>query len=452
VSAFETRFRQDGKIRKLTDALRIGSSGNRLTYDRVNRGFTVLVYVGAGIAGSAASILVIGAALWAIVRIFTGSISLTRDRAAWISAFSLSSIFIADALSLAAHGDLPYLFSNGIYAVIFLTPILFYSGFELSQRGSTAFAVQIGAVIGAIAAVAIALWFWHFKNAMRIEGFSGNASVFGQVAAVLFALLVPSVIVEAGWRWRALFFGGAFCAAFAAAASGTRSLLPFIAIFPPTVAWLMREDMKGFGKRRFWLGIAAFALLLPIATMPFLGWRLDLLWRMLFAPDSFSQGTLTPLSARQAIWTVAWEGFRQNPWFGVGGANLRHYINAGTARLLGEGLRVSHAHNVFLNYLLRDGLFGLAAIVAILLQPFILKRQFQTDATGRWAYAAMVGLFTCYFFSGLFGLMFGHDVFDSLFVFTFAVLLFIGCHRQTGNSDTAGDAELIADKKAQTIP
>jgi O-antigen ligase len=78
----------------------------------------------------------------------------------------------------------------------------------------------------------------------------------------------------------------------------------------------------------------------------------------------------------------------------------------------------SHYHNVFLTYAVRDGILGVLAILGIILvPPLVAIRHIRTEISA-YGFALLLSMEACYLLSGFFGIMFGHDIFDAVFIVT----------------------------------
>lgn len=106
----------------------------------------------------------------------------------------------------------------------------------------------------------------------------------------------------------------------------------------------------------------------------------------------------TSFGVRLQLWQAAWAIFRGHPWFGVGPANFQHALLDLESRGLVTRYVVANfgeLHNDFLGALARNGIVGLAAILALYFLPagWFLRRARNADPTVRTA--AQLGLFLC---------------------------------------------------------
>ncbi|MSQ09795.1 MAG: O-antigen ligase family protein [Dehalococcoidia bacterium] len=143
------------------------------------------------------------------------------------------------------------------------------------------------------------------------------------------------------------------------------------------------------------IGIAAAGLLLLAAWR----WRLALgaaavmLLAVLVLPAVAGErmGQLLPLLQRVYVWQAAWAMALDHPLFGVGLDNFLYqypqYILA-EAKLEPD---ISHPHNLFLDFWLRMGILGLAALLLVQCQFWGHVRRLvaQQDVWARWAGLAL---------------------------------------------------------------
>jgi O-antigen ligase len=76
---------------------------------------------------------------------------------------------------------------------------------------------------------------------------------------------------------------------------------------------------------------------------------------------------------------------------------------------------------VFLTYAVRDGILGVLVVLAMILAPLVLAARHERDETGTYGLAFLAGAETAFLLSGAIGIMFGHDIMDSLFMISMIV-------------------------------
>jgi O-antigen ligase len=78
----------------------------------------------------------------------------------------------------------------------------------------------------------------------------------------------------------------------------------------------------------------------------------------------------------------------------------------------------THAHNVFLNAMVRSGVFGLLAAIGLFAVPLALAARAPKDATGRAGFALMACVCVAYLVNGAVNISFGHDILDAVYIYT----------------------------------
>jgi O-antigen ligase len=98
----------------------------------------------------------------------------------------------------------------------------------------------------------------------------------------------------------------------------------------------------------------------------------------------------TSAGARLYMWNLAWQGFQQSPWIGVGSAErIRRLKQAGEndadPNRLAAVRSLGHVHNQYLNAALDGGLLGLASLLTVLGGMALATRRLaQTDKVAAW--------------------------------------------------------------------
>jgi O-antigen ligase len=127
------------------------------------------------------------------------------------------------------------------------------------------------------------------------------------------------------------------------------------------------------------------------------------------------------LGTRLVIWKVGAELFEKAPLFGQGPGHAAELLHQGTKKLSGRDLNFTHYHNVFLTFAVRDGIMGILAILAIIFVPSLVSIRSARTEVGAYGLALLLSTEACYLLSGFFGIMFGHDIFDAVFIITTVV-------------------------------
>ncbi len=105
-----------------------------------------------------------------------------------------------------------------------------------------------------------------------------------------------------------------------------------------------------------------------------------------------TQNYNTSTGARFYMWNLAWQGFQQSPWIGIGSAErIRRLHHAGEEDVgidlskLAAVRTLGHVHNQYLNAALDGGLLGLASLLTLLAGLAMAARRLaQTDQVAAW--------------------------------------------------------------------
>jgi O-antigen ligase len=367
--------------------------------------------------GSATSFLVNLSFVWAVIRLVRGDFPLTRVPQARALAFVMTLFFSVEMLcGLISYNGKPTL-DEIIRNFVFLSFLPLYSRLSVSSRERVREALEAGAVIGAFAALVLSLFQLTVLH-WRAEGGAGNAVPFAVASLVGYVVLWLGCMRADGRR--RLLFATAICASGACVIlSGTRALWPGLVLVPAVAGSIYRKHFltRGFGRVAVVLLVSATCIGLLAAN--FVEKRIELAVADVtaaFSSDDYSGS----FGRRLIIWRVGLELFEEAPILGQGPGNAKPLLEAGTAAL-GRELKYSHYHDVFLTYAVRDGILGVLVVLAMILAPLVLAARHERDETGTYGLAFLAGTETAFLLSGAIGIMFGHDILDSLFMITMTV-------------------------------
>ena len=387
----------------------------------MNRVFVPPAVAWAPIIGSGASFLVAVSGLWAIIRMAHGDFPLVRRKEiVWI-AFAFAALFIVEALcGIVTYNGKPTI-GEIVDKLPFLLFLPIYSRLRLSKPEDIRYAVEVAALASGFAALAIGIC-QVVDLGIRAEGSAGNAGPFAIGALIAYTVnLLAAMRLE---RWKKVFFGLAAAAAAAAVLlSGMRSLWPALVLVPLITAFVYKEHA---GTRSIlWLlaiGTVAVALF-GFAVSGFIGERISSGMKDIAAIESDNYSG--SLGERLVVWKLGAELFEKAPLFGQGPGHAAQLLGEGTKAITGRNFHFSHYHNVFLNFAVRDGILGVLAILGLIFVPPLACMRNARTEIGAYGLAFVLSIETCYLLSGLFGIMFGHDIFDAVFIVSTAVAVFL---------------------------
>ena len=387
----------------------------RPTLDENNRAFTAAVVGGGAIAGSTVSVLLSGALLAGLWRLWQGQIALPRDPRTRLIGAALASHFLAEALSTLVNFSGPTDLLEGVVANIpFLAFLIIFARLSLTPRVEILRWAEFGAVGGGIGAGIFALVQVVLLDHPRAEGLAGNPGPFALVSAVLVAFCVVAAIRNQG-DMRRLAATGALFAAIAVLLSGMRSLWPMLVISPVLVLWLM-----GAVRPRLISAKVLSAGVLTALLVAAIGYSTVQQRVMSLATDieRVEEGNLdNSLGQRIRVWDAAVSLIAERPLFGYGPAHARAVLKAEAHDAGRPDLAFSHTHNMFLNAMVRSGIVGLLAQIAIFLVPVLVVARARKDGIGMAGFAILACLSATYLLNGLVNVSLGHDILDAVYIY-----------------------------------
>jgi len=280
-----------------------------------------------------------------------------------------------------------------------------------------------GALVGLLVAFAISIA--QVSLGVERAGSDANPIVF---ANAVLTLLVIAVFCRPSTTGALLLVLAAaiLVANVAVILSGSRGVLPGLGL---VVLVLLIGTAKRHRWRRLGGAIGVLSLLFVALWMvPWLStqFRLDELHGDV---AGFATGAVDkPISARMALWSVAWDAFRESPLTGAGIDTFAARIDASTYCLDAQRhfCGLGHAHNDIAQWGATMGLMGLVALAALYLVPLWVAagqiRHTHPDQPVGPAWASGV-LVVTYLVSGITQSMFAHALSASAFFVLGGLLL-----------------------------
>ncbi|WP_306766922.1 O-antigen ligase family protein [Halomonas marinisediminis] len=299
-----------------------------------------------------------------------------------------------------------------------------------------------GLAIGAIGAGSWAGWQKLVAGVDRATGYT-YVIQFGNLSMLLGILCLAGL----GWAyvqrhrhlWLGLMAVGALCGVLGSLFSGSRGGwvgIPFILLVL----------YRGYGRHlSFGLKVAALAIVIGGGALMYALPQTGVQHRVFMAFNDIEryvegESRTSSLGARFEMWKGATHLIMEKPLTGWGENGYRRAMQA-----LGEqdivhprvAKKYGHPHNEFLNELVKRGVFGLLALLALYLMPmrFFVRQMASQNLERRSLAIAGVLLPVAYIDFGLSQAFLAHNSGTMMFAFLLAVLW--GCFRATGMSKSA---------------
>lgn len=395
-------------------AMLIPSKGMPVALDRNNRIFVLLFALCPGLLASGTSFLVAAAFFWAVFSVVTGRFPVDRtqsDRAVLICMSAYPIVMIASVLI----NDEPM---NGLKWIVRVLPFLalwfVLPRLRQSPDGRLMPILLVGAGVGMIGTFILCVIQMVFFL-QRAEGGAGNAAVLG-LLTVLFGSIS---LLNAGSTSRVERFIaiGGFAAGFACAfLSGTRSAWLVMPIHVLIMLWYFNRQRLGYSLKGMKIGLAAVAIVTLFLAVPKVIDRIDALeqdvTQLESDPDAFSS-----LNARLVLWGAAADAIAKDPLTGYGPQNRMKSVVDEVSGPMKKHLKFTHVHNGFLNAAVDAGILGSITLFLLMMAPIVGAWKKQPGPGRDLSLALAFLLVASYFVTGTFGIMFGHDATDAIFVF-----------------------------------
>jgi O-antigen ligase len=371
--------------------------------------FSVCLCFGA-LLGSAVSAFVISGAVYSAWHVARSAAPWPRRKAVIWCSLAFCAFFGAEALAGLAN-------PSGKWAQEIIENVPFLGFWALygivhADRQSLLWPLEICAVAASVLGAVLTgpvteVW-------QRPELMAGNAGVLAVLAAVLFSINLLGAVRNHGWlRWLSVL--GMACSAYLVMASGMRALWPMI-IVAPALAIVF------FGKGGTWRPTWSPGMAAGIAAVLLVGGfgftqvsnRLIRLQTDISAisRDDYSSS----VGMRMLMWKAGYELFLEKPVLGQGPGNAATLMAARTKQISGTEITFTHFHNAALTELVRAGVVGFLAMASVLIVPFVFCLRAKKDDAGMAGFFILCAAQCAYLFSGLTGIMFGHDILDSVYI------------------------------------
>ena len=370
-----------------------------------------------GIAGSWLSFMFFGAGIWAVTCIAFRRFPIDiPSRAFWFVFSCLGYALAMLASSVINDGTAGIGPGLAAGAAFYFVPFII-SRYRFSDPGQ-AVELMVGyAPLGAVLCLVSALYQAVVIGSM-IEGGTGNASVFGFVAALLGALSLANGHSQSAYK-RALAIVGFLAGMATLIMSNTRALFPVILLVPLTFV-LLTSRMPVRNSRTLLLSFIAAAGIATILFGPRLASNIA---RII---DEFANvrddAIVTSLEIRVELWKAAVVSIEDAFWLGFGQVHKMDEVFDKLPEMISY-VRFSHVHNAWIDSLLSGGIIGFIFFNAIFLSIFRISYYLnKNDVDLRKKYIIISVVFIS-ILNSLFNTMFTHDILVCIFLIPILLIL-----------------------------
>jgi O-antigen ligase len=271
-----------------------------------------------------------------------------------------------------------------------------------------------GAGIGMIGSLVFSIVQISFLSS-RAEGGAGNAAVFG-----LFTVLFGSISLlnahSDSRTERVIAIAGFACGMVCAFLSGTRSAWLVMPLHFIILYWYLRgQTLPTLTNAVKVVGSVLIVAIVAIGAMK-VAERYHALESDIVQLDQ-QPDNISSLKARLLLWSAAEKAFLDSPLIGQGPQNRMLVVYEKLNLPADKQMTFTHVHNGFLNAAVDSGILGILAVLSLLAAPTIAARSKEPGPGRDLVTAISLLLVTSYVITGMFGIMFGHDATDAVFIY-----------------------------------
>ncbi|MBA8876868.1 O-antigen ligase family protein [Phyllobacterium myrsinacearum] len=399
---------------QLTNALLLPTKGRLVGIDRNNRIFTFLFALFPGLLVSGTSVTLVCAFLWAIISLVLGRFPYQMTRQDRIIAWIFTTYVLATVLAVILSPNLAKGAEYLLKMIPFLAAWAIIPRLRVSLQGRLIPFFFTGAGIGMIGALVYSIIQVLFIES-RAAGGAGNAAVFGLFAVLFGSISLLNVHSESRAE-RIIAVAGFTCGLICAFLSGTRSAWLVIPFHCAILFWYLRGQTLPTINRTIKILVVILLVLVAVAAVPKILDRYRALQTDIVQLDE-QPGNMSSLSARIQLWSGAEKAFFASPVIGQGPQNRMKAVNEALQLPVEKYMTFTHVHNGFLNAAVDGGIVGIIALLLLLSAPIVAAR-LKEPGQGRDLMTALsLLLVTSYVITGMFGIMFGHDATDAVFIY-----------------------------------
>jgi O-antigen ligase len=427
---------------QLSKALLIPSKGHYVGIDRNNRIFTFVFALFPGLLASGTSVILVCAFAWALISLVAKRFPFELTRTDKIVASCITLFVLTTLLSVVMHPNASEDKAFLLKMVPFLAIWVVIPRLRVSISGRLIPFLITGAGIGMIGSLIFSIIQVVFLNT-RAEGGAGNAAVFGLFTVLFGSISLLNAHSESKTE-RIIAVAGFACGLLCAFLSSTRSAWLVMPFNFAILYWYLRGQELPAVSRSIKIALA----ILIVAVLATAGMKVKERYHALETDISLldeKPNEISSLKARMLLWEGGIKAFLQAPLLGNGPQNRMDKVNSALNMPADKKMMFTHVHNGFLNAAVDGGIIGLVGMFALLAAPLIAAWQKKRGPGRDIAIAISLLLVSSYVVTGTFGIMFGHDATDAVFIYLTIMLCWIA--GETAYLSVSQTAELAeADK------
>lgn len=406
-------------FRQLKIAVLGPENGTGDSLDRNNRIAVFAFAILPGLSSNFNSFILLASMVWGIYCLATGRLALNLSRSDRLVAIGMSiyplvmiaSIFINPPYS----EELDWIFR----LLPFFSVWLILPRMRHSPDGRLVPLFILGAGIGMILTFLFSLLQIIFLMP-RAEAGTSNAALLGVIGVLFGGIALLNVQSPRSVEQRIAILGyaaGLGCVLL----SGTRSAWLVIPVHIVIFLWYFRKHSFHLSLRS--LAITGSLLLAGIVALGS-GQILDRIQALQGDLTTLerSDGEITSLSARIALYKGALSAIRKDPLTGYGPQNRMASVLAELPDNIRPQLPFSHVHNGFLTAGIDAGVIGIAALCLMLMTPVIGTWRKEAGPGRDISIALALLLVSSYVITGSFGIMFNQKALDPIFAYLVALI------------------------------
>lgn len=383
-----------------------------------------IVLTGGGLIGSGVSALVIFGLLVNPFQLMRGTYVLPRDADVLRIGAVFAAFATAQELSTLINYSGPASLEPLLKYLPFFGFVLVFGVLGLTERFDLRRILALAILPASAGTFLFAAVQTISLGEARAEGLAGNPGPFAVCAAVLYGIGIVVAVDERG-ALRTGAIAAASCAAAALLLSGMRGVWPALALTPLATLIVYRVPLRRSLTPPRLLAALAVVLLVTTVTYGFVVERVEALASD-YVRMTESGDYNTSLGHRLVVWEIGVDMAAERPVFGHGSYRMGETMVERARRYGNLFLPYTHFHNVFLDTMVRAGIVGVVALLAMLATPlWLAHRRRGRDREARFGYALMIATNIAYLTSGATGIMFGHDILVCLYLYAMAASCYL---------------------------